>query len=113
MHQICRIAKFFLKLSQNFPFFEAVAGHTRRSVLPTPTLSKRRHTFAFGVIVLNFHVCSKIIGFPTSTPIRARRTVLKKVRIRSHTLSFRLLCLASIILSFDLIVKIKIFISLF
>jgi hypothetical protein len=87
MYQICRIAKFFLKLSQNFPFFETVAGHTCRSVLPTPTRAKRSHAFSFGVIVLNFHVCSKIIGFPTSTPIRARSAVLKKIRIRSHNFS--------------------------
>ena len=87
MRQICRIEKFFLKLSQNFPFFEAVAGHTRRSILPTPTLAKRSHTLALRVVVLDFHVCSKIIGFPTSTPIRARCTVLKKIRIRSHFLS--------------------------
>jgi hypothetical protein len=87
MYQICRIAKFFLKLSQNFPFFETVAGHTRRSILPTPARAERRHAFAFGVIVLNFYLRAEIIGFPTSTPIRARRTVLKKVRIRSHNFS--------------------------
>jgi hypothetical protein len=87
MRQICRIAKFFLKLSQNFPFFEAVAGHTRRSILPTPTRAKRRHAFAFCVIVLNFYLRAEIIGFPTSTPIRTRRTVLKKVRIHSHNFS--------------------------
>lgn len=96
MRQICRITKFFLKLSQNIPFFEAIACHACRSVLPTPTLTKRRHTFSFGVIVLNFHLRAEIIGFPTSTPIRTRRAVLKKIRIRSH--HFLLLFIISLLL---------------
>ena len=91
MRQICHIEKNFLKLSQNIPFFESVAGHTRRSILPTPTRTEGRHAFAFCVIVLNFYLRAEIIGFPTSTPIRARRTVLKKLEYVLIIFSFRLL----------------------